>query len=126
MGSASIAFLPEQDLFFATADARVLAVAGGVSVGILAAETDVAQIIPTLGFSIGYTRLSGTIESDGLPLLGIPSLSESDSIDDVGVAANFGVGVVLSRLVSITPLVTVAFADESVIAFSISASIGFR
>jgi hypothetical protein len=34
--------------------------------------------------------------------------------------------VVLSRLVSITPLVTVAFADESVIAFSISASIGFR
>ncbi len=126
-GQASMAFIPEQTLLFSAVDARVLTAGAGVSVGVLAADTDVAQIIPTGGFGFEYVRVSGTIQSAGIPFLGIPALRDSGAADTVIGVAHFGVGVVLSRLVSIKPVVGFGFGSGTTDAsFAIVASLGFR
>ena len=105
-----MAFIPEQTLLFSAVDARVLTAGGRRCRSASSRQTPTSRrSIPTGGFGFEYVRVSGTIQSAGIPFLGIPALRDSGAADTVIGVAHFGVGVVLSRLVSIKPVVGFGF-----------------
>lgn len=98
-----------------TLDADGFVAGAGGAVGVAVVDTDVVQVIPTFRMGFEYFRANLTSGND------------STTQDGTQGVVQFGVGVVLSRIVSVTPGVKVTlFDDDNDVEFAILASFGFR
>ena len=112
---AGYVFGPNVHTVNGTIDVRSIAAGAGAVVGVTAVDNDVDQVIPTVRLGFQYQRDTLTVGDNS-----------RTSADTVGLV-QFGVGVVFSEIVSVTPLVLVPFAAEGADAeFVLLASFGFR
>lgn len=115
IGGGGYFFGPNIHTVNGTIDVRSIAAGAGAAVGVTAVDSDVVQVIPTVRLGFQYQRDTLTVGDN------------SRTIDDTVGLVQFGVGVVFSEIVSVTPLVRVPFgADGADAEFVLLASIGFR
>jgi hypothetical protein len=86
---------------FGAVDLSSVALQGGGSVGVIAAQDGELMVVPFFGLAVAYQRVTteiGDIET---------------SASDTGGVADLGVGLILNRTVGITPLVSIPFSSGS-------------
>ena len=84
---------------FGPVDLSSVALQGGASLGVIAAQDGDLAVVPFFGLSAGYTRV--TSEVGGV----------ETSASDTGGIADLGVGFIFTRTVGITPQVSIPFSS---------------
>jgi hypothetical protein len=95
-------------------DTHSVGFGGGISIGVVASETETLAVVPTFGGSVRYHRL--TAKFDG----------ESESTSETYGVIEAGLGLILNKRVAITPLISIPVGlDENDLVFSLTVSFNF-
>ena len=100
IGGGGYFFGPNINTTNGTIEVRSITAGAGAAVGVTAVHNDVVQVIPTVRLGFQYQRDTLTVGDN------------SRTIDDTVGLVQFGVGVVFSEIVSVTPLVRVPFSAD--------------
>lgn len=99
---------------FGPVDVSTITLSGGVSVGVIASQTDMLTVIPTFGLFAVHSRV--TAEAGG----------SENTVSDPSGLASVGVGLLFNRNVSVIPEVLVPFsAGNGDAVFSIKLAYNF-
>jgi hypothetical protein len=95
-------------------DLSTSAFGGGISVGVIASETNTVQFVPTFGVSLARAKFK--VETN------LASVSETDTLGTI----NLGVGVVMNRRFSVVPAIGIPFGrDDNDVVFGISVAVSW-
>lgn len=109
---ASLGFLAGPD--FGPLDVSSATLQGGASIGVIASQNADLMVVPFFGLAVLYQRVSTDFNGS------------EESVDDTGGVATLGVGLILTRTVGITPLVSIPFsAGGSDVVFTIRFTFNF-